>query len=130
MIEIIQEYGLSVDDFNNPKVYKGIEGIGALLVHLLLLEPGTIQSHPELGIGVVSRYRYSFEGRADELEAEFRSQIQKFLPNLQGVIISVKEGNKMYYITAQVDSDVYGITLDKDMNINTTYKSLNDLKNY
>ena len=128
MITIIQEYGFSVDNFNTPEVCKGVNAIGVLLVQLLLLEPGTIQSHPDMGIGLVSRYRYSFEGRALELESDFKTQIQKYLPNLMGVNISVREGNKMYYITAQVDQQIYGITIDSDMNLKTTMKSLSDIR--
>jgi hypothetical protein len=55
----ISEFGFSVDEFNNPKVYKNAEAVSTLLVRLLLLEPGTIQSHPNAGVGLISRYRYS-----------------------------------------------------------------------
>ena len=58
----ITEFGFSVDEFQNPKNYKNAEAIATLLSRLLLLEPGTIQSHPDMGVGLYSKYHYSVEG--------------------------------------------------------------------
>ena len=50
----ITEFSFSVDDFENPKTYKDAEAIATLLVRLLILEPGTFQSHPDMGVGLYS----------------------------------------------------------------------------
>ena len=128
MITILHEHTLSVDEFNNPKVLKDSEAIATILVRLLLLEPGTFETHPEMGVGLVSRYRYSFHGRAEELRADFQSQIDKYLPTFQGVRVQVSEIDDMYYIYAEINGQLYGITVNDTLDIQYTYKSLEDLK--
>ena len=124
----IMEFGLSVDEFQNPKIYKDAEAIATLLVRLLLLEPGTIQSHPDMGVGLISRFRYSEEGTAPNLQNEFQKQIEKYLPQFQGVRITVQEQNRRFIIGAEINNILYGISFDIDTTeITTNYTSLSDL---
>lgn len=124
----ISEFGFSVDEFNNPKVYKNAEAVSTLLVRLLLLEPGTIQSHPNAGVGLISRYRYSVEGSASKLQSEFQKQIETFLPQLQGVKVYVTEKDRMFIIGAEINGTLYGISFDRDnTKITTNYTSLSKL---
>lgn len=124
----ITEFSFSVDDFQNPKVYKDAEAVSTLLVRLLLLEPGTIQSHPEAGVGLISRYRFGVEGIAAELQADFQKQIETFLPQLQGARITVREKDKTLMITAEVDDTLYGIYYDTNTSaIKSDYTSLSNL---
>ena len=124
----IHEFGLSIDDFQNPKVYKNGDAILTLLTRLLLLEPGTIQSHPEMGVGLISKYRYSVEGSAALLQSDFQKQVDKYLPQLQGIKIRVVEKGKSYFITAEFEQVLYGISFDtQTSNIITDTMLLSDL---
>lgn len=124
----ISEFAFSVDDFKNPKIFKDAEAVATLLTRLLLLEPGTLQSHPEAGVGLVSKYRFSVEGVASELEADFRKQIETYLPQLQGAKIKVKEKNKTLMITAEIDDTLYGFYYDTNTSkVQTDYTSLSNL---
>lgn len=124
----ISEFSFSVDDFQNPKVYKDPEAIATLLVRLVLLEPGTIQSHPDMGVGINSRYKYSVEGGASELQSDIERQIEKYLPQFSGAEISVTEQNSTYYIYAKIGSVLYAIYFDKtSANIKTGYTKLDNL---
>ena len=123
----LNEYTLSVNNFLEPDVKSGPEAVCKLLVQLLLLEPNTFDTHPDMGVGIVSRYRYSFLGHADELQKDFQNQITKYLPVLSGVVINVKEIQKMYYITATFNKTVYVISVDESFKINTDVKSLNEI---
>lgn len=124
----ITEFSFSVDDFQNPKTFKNAEAICTLLVRLLLLEPGTIQSHPDAGVGLISRYRYATEDAIPELRSEFQSQIDRYLPQFQGIRISVTKKKDRILIAAEIDSILYGISFDQSTSeINTDYKSLSDL---
>jgi len=124
----IQEFLFSIDDFQNPKIVEGPEAVATLLVRLLLLEPGTIQSHPDAGVGLMSRYRYSQEGIAEELKSDFKNQIETYLPQFSQTQITVTERDKQLQITAEIDGNLYGINYDSDTNeIKTNYASLNDL---
>ena len=124
----ITEFAFSVDDFKNPKIYKDAEAVATLLTRLLLLEPGTIQSHPDVGVGIMSRYRFSVEGSASELQADFQRQIEKYLPQFQGARVTVREQNKTFIIAAEIDDTLYGIYYDTNTsNISTSYNKLADL---
>lgn len=48
----MKEHVLSLNDFNMPKVFDASNSIYVLIVRIILLEPGTFQSHPEMGIGI------------------------------------------------------------------------------
>ena len=124
----ITEFTMSADDFQNPKVLKDAEAVATLLVRLLLLEPGTIQSHPEAGVGLMSKYRFGVEGIASELQADFQKQVETYLPQLQGAKITVKEKDKNLMIAAEVDNTLYGIYYDVNTsNITSDYTSLSNL---
>lgn len=122
------EYVFSVDDFGSPIVLKNSEAIATILTRLLLLEPGTIQSHPDMGVGLVSRYRYSTESDINTLRDDFRAQIEKYLPQYQGVQVNCFLQNKVCYINATIDDTIYAFFYDTNTNdLKTTFKALADL---
>lgn len=124
----ITEFSFSVDDFKTPKVYKDAEAIATLLVRLLLLEPGTIQSHPDMGVGLISKYRFSTEGSAATLQGEYQRQVEKYLPQFQGVQISVTEKDKKFKISVQIEDTLYGIYYDVNKTVvQSGYTKLTDL---
>ena len=124
----ISEFAFAVDDFQNPKIFKDGEAVCTLLVRLLLLEPGTIQSHPEMGVGLMTKYRFSVEGTASELQGDFQRQVDKYLPELQGVKINVTEKDKQFLIAATFEDALYGISFDTETSeIKTNNASLADL---
>ena len=125
----LTEHSFSVDDFINPKVFKDAEAMGVLLTRLLLLEPGTIQSHPEMGVGLESRYRYSEEGAASRLKSDIEAQIEEYLPDyFQGATINVTQKDRKFHITAEIDGAIYGISYDSTTNkIESKYAKLSNL---
>lgn len=124
----ITEFSFSVDDFQNPKIYKDAEAVSVLLTRLLLLEPGTIQSHPEAGVGLMSKYRFGVEGVANDLRADFQNQIESYLPLLQGVRVTTREKDRTLIIAVEVDNILYGIYYDTNTStITSDYTSLSNL---
>lgn len=122
------EYIFSVDNFGDPKLLKNAEAIATLLTRLLLLEPGTYQSHPKMGVGLISKYRYTIEDKLLDLRDDFKSQIEKYLPQYQGVDVQVFLQNKICYINATIDNTIYAFFYDIDKNdIQSTFKQLEDL---
>ena len=119
-----EEQVLSIDNFNEPKVVKKNKYIYLMIARLFLLEPGDIQSHPYMGIGLVSKYRYSeSESAAIELQKEATDQVSKYLPHLQGVFFNIKAHNKMLNIEISIDGVLY------DFNFNTETGTIEDLLN-
>lgn len=122
------EFCFSVDDFKNPKQYKDPEAIATLLTRLLLLEPGLIQSHPDMGVGLISRFRYSTEGTASELKDEFERQIHKYLPKFDGVKINVQQSGQTFIISAEIEEIIYAIYYNKDQeSVSSTYVPISNL---
>lgn len=124
----ITESCMSVDDFENPKLFKDAEAVAVLLTRLILLEPGTIQSHPDAGVGIMSKFRYSFEGAASELKARIQEQIETYMPRFRGAKIDVQEKDGEFRITAEIDDTLYGIYYNINThNISQTYTNLSNL---
>ena len=73
--KIFREYLLGTDDFKQPKVVYGKKAVGILVCRLLLLEPGTNPMRPEMGVGLVSKYRYMFPDRLSELKTDIADQL-------------------------------------------------------
>ena len=124
----ISEFSFSVDDFQNPKVTKDAEAIMVVLTRLLLLEPGTIQSHPDMGVGLYSHYAFGVEGIETELQSDFQRQIERYLPQFQGVKISVSRKDRALFIYAEIDKVLYGIYYDiENKNITSKYSRMSEL---
>lgn len=87
----LNEYLLSVDKYNNPAVKTDKDAIFYLLIRLIMLNPGTIESHPDMGVGLIKNWRYSDMSQIPQLEAEIQSQIETYLPMLQGVSVKVEQ---------------------------------------
>ena len=128
---IIEEASMSVDNFNNPKIYSDAQGLMLLLSRLILLEPGTFQSHPDMGVGLLTYYRYELDsdgGLAADLRQRIRSQIDTYLPILTGIDIQVKIEDKTFYVTARINNLVFGVLYDSENNtVETKYSSISDL---
>ena len=111
----ISEFSFSVDDFKSPKVYKNPKAVAVLLTRLLLLEPGTIQSHPEMGVGLYSNFMYGMEGAtASSLKSSIQKQITTYLPDFQSLNVSVVQKEDTLYITVEIDGYVYGFVYNTD----------------
>lgn len=117
----MKEYLLAINDFNLPKSLDGIETDIILIIRLLLLDPGTYQSHPNMGVGLVSKWRYSDAERLSDLEEEIQKQITAYLPYLAAISVSVKYQKK--YIVIDIDTSSYVLRLRTNEEQTTLYIS-------
>jgi len=117
----LNEYLLSISDLTKPKIITDKEAIYTLITRLILLEPGTIQSHPDMGVGIVSRYRYSDSKNIETLKTDIAAQIATYLPDLAANDVSVIIKDKAIVIRVTANSVVYETTF------NTITKTLGDL---
>ena len=94
----------------------------------MILEPGTIQSHPEMGVGLVSKYRYTTEDKLSELQNDFRRQIEKYLPDMQSADVYVYLEDSICYINVSINGTLYTLSYNSEKNsLNATYRKLHDL---
>lgn len=110
----MKEYLLSIDKFERPKVLKDKDAVFNLLRRLLLLNPGTIQTHPEMGVGIVAKWRYMDMSDIQDLETEISKQISTYLPSFQGadVKITPAEEDKTIIIRITIDNTLYAFEVN------------------
>lgn len=124
------EHSFSIDDFKTPKVYQDNEAAMVMLTRLLILEPGTIQSHPTAGCGLNSRYKYAVDDGqvTSELQRDYQRQIQTYLPELEGAQVSCDIKDSTLRILVQTNSFIYGFAYDtKTAELKSGYSNLSDL---
>ena len=112
MNTIPYEHLLSINKFEKPTVAKDNDAVSILITRLILLEPGTIQSHPEMGVGLVSRYRYSEIRNIESLRRDIADQIAKYLPTLSGTDVEVTANDKSITISVTADNVMYSYNFD------------------
>lgn len=100
----------------------------ALLTRLILLDPGTIQSHPDMGVGLTTKYRYSLEGAEITLQSDIRQQIDTYLPRFQGAEVKVAMVDHSFRIAITFSNYVFAFLYDIEENILTKkFSKLADL---
>ena len=105
-----KEYLLSINEFVQPKVLTGNQAAYTDIIRLFLLEPGTNQTHPEMGIGIRSRYRFSDVTEISTLQREAQEQIQTYLPNLLVMDVQIQTyGTTLAIFISSKDEDVYAV---------------------
>ena len=89
---------LSINEFNMPKVYTGQTAEALHVIYLILLDKGKFQSHPDMGVGLRTRYRdLSGPMVLYNLEADIRSQVETYLPDIQitDLKITLNQNNEL-----------------------------------
>lgn len=86
----MKEWTLDIDNKQQPKVYEGLNGDRLMIYRLIMLEPGTYPTHPELGVGLVSKYRYRNEDEIKTtLASNIEAQIRTYMPHVANPQINV-----------------------------------------
>lgn len=127
--KIFREYLIGTDDFNNPKVVYGKKAIGVIVCRLLLLEPGTDPMRPEMGVGIVSKYRYMFPDNLNELKRDIAYQLNKYLFPYQRVSITMwVETDKTLRMDIVIDDNTYKYVIEEQEDNRITLEELLDMK--
>lgn len=109
----MKEHVLSLNDFNMPKVFNESDSAYVLIIRLLLLEPGKFQSHPEMGVGIRSRYRFNNdENFLMNLQNDIKKQIDKYLPELSATDVTITSNNKVLGIIINTADGAYVVSYD------------------
>lgn len=109
---------ITLNDFNMPTVLKESSAAYVHIIYLLYLEPGTFQSHPDMGVGIISRYRFNNdENMLFNLEEDIKKQISTYLPWIQ--YVEIKCGilnNHKLGIIINTESGAYTVAYNKEDN--------------
>lgn len=110
-----KEYLLSINEFVQPKVLKGESAAYTTIIRLILLEPGTNQTHPDMGIGIRSRYRFSDSADISKLQTELKEQMKTYLPNLTVMDVQIKAyGTTIAIFISSTEDNVFAIAYNSD----------------
>lgn len=106
----MKEFVISTNAFELPKILEGNEAEYTLIIRLLLLEPGTNQNHPDMGIGIRSRYQFSDTSDINNLSTEIKNQMDQFAPQLLATTVELQIIDSVLVIFITTDSSqTYGI---------------------
>lgn len=114
----MQAHLLALNDFNMPKVLDGADAMYTNLVYLILLEPGTFQSHPKMGVGLRSRYRDNNDSDwKQSLIRDIKYQIENFLPELINSEVKINSNDSILGIIINTQDGAYALAYNKNTNI-------------
>lgn len=81
-----------------------------------------------MGVGLVSKYRFTTEDKILDLQNDFRRQIEKYLPDMQSADVYVYLEKGICYINVTINGTLYTFSYSSEKNfLNTNYKKLHDL---
>ncbi len=103
----ISEYLLSTDSYSKPKVVEDKDALAILLLRLLLMAPGDNMEHPEMGVDIIGRYRYSSEGDLKELNKEIQYQIETYLPLYRTTEVNCVKDGKYIKVNITIDGTLF-----------------------
>ena len=101
----MNEYLLDVDKRQQPKVFTKYEGDRINVFRLIMLEPGTFPTHPTLGVGLVSRWRFrDVDTIKSSLASTIEAQLKDFMPQLidPSVTVTIVNSNNKNIINISV----------------------------
>lgn len=112
----MEAHVLSLNEFNMPKVFEASDAMYMQIMRLLLLEPGKYQSHPKMGVGIVSRYKYNGEDDVlINLKNDIVDQINTYLPILSGADITLTiNSNNILGIIIDTSKGTYVVAYDSN----------------
>lgn len=114
----MKEHVLSLNNFGMPKVFNDNDSAYVLIIRLILLEPGKFQSHPDMGVGIRSRYRFNNEENfLMNLQNDIKKQIDKYLPELSATDVTVTNNNKVLGIIINTAEGAYVVSYNTTTNV-------------
>lgn len=124
----LKEPLMTINQFQRPIELEGTDAQIMLITRLILLDPGTIQTHPDMGVGLVSMYRYTVEVDLDKLRNRIQSQISKYLPMFTTVQVKVDLNVNEHTLYIYIDTDQLNALVPFDTENLTVIQGLDSMK--
>jgi hypothetical protein len=110
----MEERLLSKNNFEMPAVLKDDDAAVMCIIRLITMDPGTDPLHPDMGVGIFTKFRYSFEEDIRKLKNEITNQIITYMPQLSGVSVSLEVKISRIFVTIQFNMNIVTIIVDND----------------
>lgn len=124
----LKEPLITLNKFQRPVELQGQDAEIMLIIRLILLEPGTIQTHPEMGVGLISLYRYTVDVDLDKLRSRIQNQISTYLPMFTTVEVRVDLNVNEHTLYIYIDSDQLNALVPFDTENYTVIQNLDNMK--
>lgn len=124
----LKEPLMTINQFQRPIELEGTDAQIMLITRLILLDPGTIQTHPDMGVGLVSMYRYTVDVDLDKLRNRIQSQISKYLPMFTTVQVKVDLNVNEHTLYIYIDTDQLNALVPFDTENLTVIQGLDSMK--
>ena len=98
----VTDYLLGLDDLQQPRaidmsIVRPNEWNSAILciARLILMRKGQLEDHPDMGIDIRARYKFSYENELIQLNQEIQDQVSQYLPEFTPIEVTsqFKEGS-------------------------------------
>lgn len=99
-----KELSLSLNPFGRPREYSGKAAWAHLIMNLIMMEPGTYPSQPNMGVGL-NRFSYqTIDTWASEVQSLINDQIKTYLPDipLENIKLIDHTNEKGNYVIFQI----------------------------
>lgn len=100
----------ATNKYNGPKILQGKEEVVILLIRLIILDPGNDPLHPEMGVGLFTRWKNCAVEDLPDLQLEIQKQIKVYMPLYQQAGVTVKSENSIMKISIKIDDTLYQFT--------------------
>lgn len=104
---MVTEHLLSTDRLNRPRTLKDRDAVATLLNRLILMEPGSNPLHPEMGVGLISRFRHADVDDLEDLEDEIKEQISIYMLEYKGVDVNCSIYNGDIRVGVTLDGTLF-----------------------
>ena len=111
----MQESLLSMNNFGEPKILSNGNAYAISIIRLLMMDKGSIELHPEMGIGLVKNYRYSFTDNLENLRTEIETQVSNYITKIP-VTVELYEDSKILYISITIENKKYIFNFNTENN--------------
>lgn len=114
----MEAHVLSLNEFNMPKVFNASDSAYVHIIQLILLEPGKYQSHPNMGVGIKSRYRHNNDDNfLMNLKTDITNQIDAYLPELGGVNVTLTDKDQVLGIIIDTTTGTYVVAYNSTTDV-------------
>ena len=98
-----------------PRVFNASDSAYVHIIQLILLEPGKFQSHPNMGVGIKSRYRYNNTTNfLTDLQSDITEQINAYLPELRDVSVTLTHNDHVLGIIIDTSTGTYVVAYNSE----------------
>lgn len=78
----ITELNFGYDEFSRPKTFTGFDALAKMVLNLIVMNPGTIPSCPEMGVGIeMYKMEYNTTETLNTIREAVISQINDYIPD-------------------------------------------------